>query len=114
MNPWRWVDPRVRSVRLAGVRAYLLGRSWSLKPIANPKLLRFERPAAENGKPVFFMVPASDQFSDLVQSITYLITTLSEFEDRHPVEILNDILQHQGREDTEGTPAPAQGKHATR
>ena len=52
----------------------------------------------KNGKPVFYMVPASDRFSDFAQSITYLITTLSEIEDRHPVDILNDILRHQSGE----------------
>jgi hypothetical protein len=98
MNPWRWVDPRVRSVQLAGVRSYLLGRGWLLSPNPNPSLLRFERPSDENGKPFFYMVPASDRFCDFAQSVAYLITTLSEIEDRHPVAILNDILQHQAGE----------------
>jgi hypothetical protein len=113
MNPWRWVDPRVRSVRLGGVRAYLLGRGWAPKPNPNANLLRFERPAEENGKPVFTMVPASDELSDFAQSITYLITTLSDLEDRHPVEVLEDILRQQG-EDAEGPKTPAQAERARR
>src|SRR5262249_48911606 len=106
MNPWRWVDPRVDSVRLIGVRNYLLGRGWLLSPNPNPNLLRFERPSDKNGKPSFYMVPASDRFSDFAQSITYLITTLSEIEDRHPVDVLNDILRHQSAE-TQGFGAEA-------
>jgi hypothetical protein len=113
MNPWRWVDPRVQSVRLAAVRAYLVHRGWALKPNPNPNLLHFERPSEENGKAVFYMVPASDHFSDFAQSIINLITTLSELEDRHPVEILNDILQQQ-REDTQGPKVPPQTAPATR
>ena len=39
------------------------------------------------------MVPASEEFADYRMRIAELITTLSEWEDRHPVEILNDILR---------------------
>ena len=42
MNPWRWVDPRVRSVRVEGLRGFLQNRGWTLVPGPNPNLLRFE------------------------------------------------------------------------
>jgi hypothetical protein len=92
MNPWRWVDPRVRSVRVADVQAYLLGRGWKRKPSPNPKTLIFEEPPIDGGKPFYQVIPASEDFSDYLRHITELITTLSEIEDRHPVELLNDIL----------------------
>jgi hypothetical protein len=107
MNPWRWVDPRVASVRLAEVRTYLSSRGWQLAPNPSPNLLRFEKPGEENGRPFSYVVPASDDCSDFTQSITYLITTLSELEDRHPVEILNDILRQPA--DTKAPPAGSPG-----
>ncbi len=39
------------------------------------------------------MVPASEEFADYRMRIAELITTLSEWEDRHPIEILNDMLR---------------------
>ncbi len=58
------------------------------------------------------MVPASEEFADYRMRIEELITTLSELEDRHPVEVLNDILrcgsdseQGNGAESREGAEA---------
>jgi hypothetical protein len=93
MNPWRWVDPRVEQVRLANVRSYLLHRGWLLKASPNPTLLRFEEPPGRGDPPLFQMVPSSEQRQDFRQRMVELITTLSEIEDRHPVEVLDDILR---------------------
>ena len=93
MNPWRWVDPRVDTVRLADLRAYFLQKGWKLKPNPNKNLLRFEEPTVGRGRRFYQMIPSSDQFSDFRRDVTDLITTLSELEDRHPVEVLNDILR---------------------
>jgi hypothetical protein len=99
MNPWRWVDPRVGTVRLEGIRAYLAQRGYVQRSEANPHFLRFEAPARGNGDSTgFFVLPASEQFGDYVQSITYFLTTLSELEDRHPVAILEELLQCQAVE----------------
>ena len=57
MNAWRWVDPRVASVRLAAVRDYLVGRGWQLSHSPNPNLLRFEKPGEANGKPLYYFTP---------------------------------------------------------
>lgn len=105
MNPWRWVDPRVLSVHVADVRNYLLRQGWKLRPNPNANLLRFEKPAEGSDPPLFQMVPASEHFSDYRQRLTELITTLSEVENRHPVEVLNDILQPA----TSSHPAPVNG-----
>jgi hypothetical protein len=95
MNPWRWVDPRVSSIRLGAIRAYLEMHGYSQKPSANPTLLRFEADARQNGTGHFFVLPASESAADYVQAITYLLTTLSELEDRHPVAIVEEILRRQ-------------------
>ena len=93
MNPWRWVDPRVRQVKIANLQGYLLGHGWVLRPNPNRQLLRFERvgDGAESG--LFQMIPAHDEPSEYPQRIVEFITTLSELEDRHPVAVLEDILQ---------------------
>jgi hypothetical protein len=93
MNPWRWVDPRVQSVRVADLKKYLLGRGWKRRRSANPNFMIFEEPAG-HGEPITQAVPASEDFADYLQRITETITTLSEIEDRHPVELLDVILGH--------------------
>lgn len=49
MNPWRWVDPRVQSVRVSDLGAYFRHKGWTLKPNPNPNLLRFEESTARKG-----------------------------------------------------------------
>jgi len=41
-------------------------------------------------------VPASEQLSDYQEGIINLITNLSVIEDRHPVEVLNEVLGQNG------------------
>ena len=96
MNPWRWVDPRIHSLRLESVGRYLASRGWSVKPCGNPGFLRYEGPPGDNRAAAAVQIlPASERVGDLVQSLTYAITTLSELEERHPVAILEDMLQFQ-------------------
>jgi hypothetical protein len=92
MNPWRWVDSRVSSVRLAHVQDYFRRRGWTMSPALNPNFLRFERSEGVNGTEVFQVVPASEELDDFRQRVIELITTLSELEDCHPVAVLEDIL----------------------
>jgi hypothetical protein len=92
MNPWRWVDPRVAAVSLAAVRAYLGHQGWEERPAPGGSLLRFEKKAGRNVAPLVQMLPASEQLADFRQRVTELITTMSELEDRHPVAILDDML----------------------
>jgi hypothetical protein len=93
MNPWRWVDPRVNKVRLADLQAYLQHKGWTLKPNPNPKLLRYEEPRVGRRRPFSYVIPSSDQFIDFHGSVVDMITTFSEMEDRHPIDLLDDILR---------------------
>jgi len=95
MNPWRWVDPRIAQVRPAGVKAYLLSHGWTQTQNSNSQWLSFELPARKGEAPLSQVIPASDRAADFTQSMIYFLTTLSEIEDRHPVEVLNDLLRHQ-------------------
>ncbi len=103
MNPWRWVDPRVSSVRLADVHAYFLRRGWKVRPCKIPNTVIYEEPPLDGGKPFFQYFPSSDKFSDFTRHVTELITTLSEIEERHPVQVLEDMLRARAGE-AEGEP----------
>jgi hypothetical protein len=94
MNPWRWVDPRIREVRLDALRAYLQSRGWREKPVPRPGLVCYETPAQANGqtRPTFTLSGPEDA-PDYLMSLTYFLTTLSEIENRHPVAILDELLQ---------------------
>lgn len=89
----RWVDPRVRSVRVQDVRAYLQRKGWTACPAPRPRQLAFEEPAGNPDGPGRLYVPESEQFSDYPQRILEVVTALAEIEGRYAVEVLNDILQ---------------------
>jgi hypothetical protein len=114
MNPWRWVDPRIQSVRLADVQSYFLRQGWKLKPNPNTNLLRFEKPADGGSQPLFQMIPATEHFADYRQRLVELVTTLSELEDRHPIAVLNDILSQACRTPLENGPARAADEERAR
>src|SRR5262245_33734630 len=94
MNPWRWVDPRVRDVRIEQVRRYLEMRGWRESGGGREARLCFQSPGVGNeaDRPAC-LLPASEQAKDYVLSLTYFLTTLSEWEDRHPVAILDEMLR---------------------
>jgi hypothetical protein len=98
MNLERWVDARVESVGVSALRHYLEAHGWTLKPFSRPQVLLYEGPHDDAGEPITQWVSASEQFSDYREGIVQLITNLSVIEDRHPVEVLNDILGRNGTE----------------
>ena len=101
----QWVDPRVRRVKAAGLHAYLLARGWRPRPSPRPQLRAFEEPQGANGKPVLQTVPADEEGSDYADSVARIITNLAVLEGRHPVEVLDDILQGQQGESGGAMPA---------
>lgn len=92
----RWLDPRLDSVRVADVRAYLLRRGWKPVPPDRPQTLVFQEPpdVTEGEKPLYQFVPDSEHYKDYRWRLVELITALACIEDRYAVEVLNDILQH--------------------
>jgi hypothetical protein len=90
MNAWRWVDPRTKDVSTGDLKKYLRRRGWQEQPEPNPDVVRFQKQFAGGFRP-YLVLPASDLVED-PPGIVHAITTLSELEDRHPVEVLNDIL----------------------
>lgn len=106
----KWVDPRVGQVKAASLHAYLRGHGWRPRPSPRPQLLVFEEPPGSEGEPVVQTVPASEGGSDYVDGVVRAITNLAVLEDRHPVEILDDILRGQLSAD-EGGAAADKSRH---
>jgi len=98
-----WIDPRVASVRVPQIQAYLLQRGWKAQPSPRSQVLLFVGPQADDGEPIVQAVPAPERGSDYTQRIVDVITNLALLEDRYAVEILSDILKS-GQ--SEQSPAP--------
>jgi hypothetical protein len=91
----RWIDPRVRTLRLADVTAYLRSRDWKELPPDRPGLLAFQEPTGElvNGRPLCQFVPNSEAYEDYPLRLFELLTGLAEFEDRQAADVIEDILR---------------------
>jgi hypothetical protein len=87
-----WVDPRVEQVRAADVRSYMLRHGWKLRPHKRPEALVFGGVLDDDGKEIIQVIAASEQAPDYLLRVVQLIDSLSVFEDRPCVAILNDIL----------------------
>jgi hypothetical protein len=104
-NQYRhWVDPRVRSLRLADVIAYLRHRGWTQVPPDRNGALVFQEPpqAGTEGEPFYQFVPDSEQYDIYPRLMFELLTGLAEFEDRQASEVIDDILRLAGRSLSDG------------
>jgi hypothetical protein len=91
----RWIDPRVRTLPLADVIAYLHQRGWRELPSDRLGMRAFQEPtgAVVNGKPVCQFVPDSEAYDDYSLRMFELLTGLAEFEDRQASAVIDDILR---------------------
>ncbi len=91
----RWIDPRVHSLRLADVTAYLLGRGWTQVPPDRPGFLVFQEPNFEGSheEPYYQFVPESEDGSDYPLRMFELITGVAEAENRQASEVIDDIVR---------------------
>ncbi len=91
----RWIDPRVRTLRLADVAAYLRQRGWRELPPDRKGVLVFQEPSGElvDGRPLCQFVPAAESYDDYPLRMFELVTGLAEFEDRQATDVIDDILR---------------------
>jgi hypothetical protein len=87
-----WLDPRIDQVRVAQIRSYLLAHGWRQENGPDSPLLVFGGPVDDNGKLIELVVPASEKFPDYSDYLDVVIRALSILEDRHCLEVLEDIL----------------------
>jgi hypothetical protein len=88
----RWLDPRLGSIRVADVTAYLRRRAWKQVMPDRPETLVFEEPAGSGKEPLYQFVPDSEALPDYRRRMIELITLLAFYEDRYAPELIDDIL----------------------
>jgi hypothetical protein len=92
----RWIDPRLRTLHVADVIAYLLAQGWKELPPDRKGLFAFQEPTGEqvDGQPVCQFVPAVEQSDDYAVRMFELLTGLAEFENRQASAVIDAIQQH--------------------
>src|SRR5262249_47788703 len=98
----RWLDPRLGTLRVADVQAYLERRGGNQGARDGPHTLVFQEPPGGEGERLYQFVPDSEADPDYLRRMVELITLLAFFEDRHPVQIIDDILHQGGRDGGNG------------
>jgi hypothetical protein len=108
----RWIDPRVRTLPLRSVIAYLSRRGWRQLPPDRKGFLAFQEPTGTtvDGRPLCQFVPDTEAYDNYVQLMFELLTGLAEFEDRQASAVLDDILAEVRPEQPNG--AAVEQQHA--
>jgi hypothetical protein len=101
----RWIDPRLRQVRVANIVAYLLRKGWKPVPPDGPGVLVFQEPVLDPEGPLYQWIPENEQDRSYLAQIYKLLAALGEIEDRYAGDILTDIL----RQSPESVPANGPG-----
>jgi hypothetical protein len=92
----RWIDPRLYSVRVADVQAYLRHKGWKLVQPDAPGELEFQEPGEPPDGPLYQWVPENEQGRDYPQRLYELLAAIAEVEDRYAGDVLSDILRRPG------------------
>jgi hypothetical protein len=108
----RWRDPRLSSVRVSDLQAYLLRKGWKPVPPDRPYVLVFQEPVEDEDGPLYQLVPDSEKDRSYLQQVYELIAAVAEVEDRYAGDVLTDILQLRDQTEANGalseqTPAQA-------
>lgn len=90
----RWIDPRMYSVRLADIRAYLLRKDWKEVAPDRPGAFVFQEPVTGEDGPFYQWIPDSEEQRGYSQAIYELLAALADIEDRYAGDVLTDILEH--------------------
>ncbi len=98
----RWVDPRLCSVRVAQLRAYLRSKGWKEVPTDRPGFFVFEEPASDGEERLYQFVPESEGWEGYPAQVYDLIAGVAEFEDRYAGDVLSDILHEQANGEANG------------
>ena len=88
----RWVDPRLSSVRVADLQAYLLAKGWKSVPPDRPGFLVYEEPGSSEGGPLYQFVPESEHWEGYPAQVYDLLAALAVIENRYAGDVLTDIL----------------------
>jgi hypothetical protein len=89
-NPW--IDPRVHQITPALAEAYMRRHGWRAVPFPRPQVRLYEGPPADDGRPMTQLVPVAEQADDYGNRVIDLITNLAVIEQRHAVQVLEEML----------------------
>ena len=101
-NPW--IDERYKLVTPAQAEEYMRRHGWRAVPFPRPEVRLYEGPMADDGRPITQLVPLLTKAEDFRYRMLDLIENLAIIEDRHAVELLNEML---GVTTPSGNGAPA-------
>jgi hypothetical protein len=88
----RWLDPRLGSVRVADLQAYLSRKGWQQVSADEPGVLIFQEPGETEDGPLYQWVPSDERGRDYVQRVYELLAAIAEVENRHAGDVLTDVL----------------------
>jgi len=105
----RWIDPRLKTLRLADVLAYLRERGWKELPPDRPALRAFQEPtgATVDGHAICQFVPDSEEYDNYAALMFDLLTGLAEFENRQAATVIDDILRGAANLPPNGATSPS-------
>jgi hypothetical protein len=100
----RWIDPRVRTLRVADVVEYLRRHGWAEVSPDRPGFRVFQEPtgATAGAGPFYQFVPDAERYDNYAQSMFELLGGLAEWEDRQAAEVIDDIVRLGGRGEPNG------------
>lgn len=101
----RWIDPRLSTVRVPQLCAYLRSKGWEEVPTDRPGFLVYQEPGSTGAEPLCQFVPEADDWDGFAAQVYDLIAGVAEVEDRYAGDVLTDVLRQ---------PANGEGNEAQR
>jgi len=90
----RWIDPRIRTLRVADVVAYLRRRGWTEVPPDRLSCRVFRAPAeVRDEDAVYEFVPESEGQDDYPLRMFELLSGIAEMENRQASAVIDDIVR---------------------
>ena len=93
----RWLDPRLRSLRVTEIEAYLRSHGWEQAKAAIPGVTVFKEPDEEAEGPLYQWVPQNEGSRDYLQGIYMLLAGIADAEGRSAGEVLDEMLAQDRR-----------------
>jgi hypothetical protein len=103
----QWIDPRVFTLPIKSYRDYLVAHGWKLRPETEEGLV-FDGPIDDFGNPIIMVLPTTNKAADFPLCADDFFRRLSILEERHPMEILQEMLRTVGATSHQGN-----GKNGT-
>jgi hypothetical protein len=100
----RWLDPRLFTVRVPQIQAYLLEKRWQPVTPDRPGMLVFQEPVVSEQGPLYQFVPKEEGEESYPAQVYQLLAALAEIEDRYAGDVLTDILRMPVANSSNGAP----------